>query len=456
MAYRNDITVDWSQSPRIIQVASPSTDVTMQDLYDTLRILEVGQIDEPFIINGAGKEPLGGGVLVGLTLTLQNALLEFEARPGPSYTLCTVGGGNLVAIDANGDPVASPINPTAFVSIVQANSSSATLQELKAIEFSSFNGGVTVDIGNTTGRAASGTDFPAGTEQQPCDNLLDLSIIAEDRGLNKIYVKGDLILDNTHNWIGHEFIGESALKSTINVLPEAQVINCEFYEATITGTLDGNSQVDRSIISGLNYVEGFIHKCAIGPQVISLGTGTVANIFACYSTVPGTATPEIDMNGTGILALRDYNGGMLLKNYNGNDSHSVDLSSGQIKLDSTITSGTFVFRGIGKLIDTSGNQIPSGTWNGGVTIVNELVTAVNLDTATWSITEKEQIRDALGINGTKTSSQNGTLQFIKSILEGDIIPTPTEFKILDKLSKAVLVSKQATTDSETGLTKLEE
>lgn len=456
MAYRNDITVDWSQSPRIIQVASPSTDVTMQDLYDTLRILEVGQIDEPFIINGAGKEPLGGGVLVGLTLTLQNALLEFEARPGPSYTLCTVGGGNLVAIDANGDPVASPINPTAFVSIVQANSSSATLQELKAIEFSSFNGGVTIDVGNTTGRATGGTTFPAGTEQQPCDNLLDLSIIAEDRGLNKIYVKGDLTLDNSHAWIGHEFIGESQLKTTMTIPSDSQVVNCEFYDATINGTLDGNSHIERCVVDSIDFVDGYVYHCSIGPGVITLGTITIANIFSTFSTVPGTSTPTIDMNGTGRLALRDYNGGVLLTNYNGNDSHSIDLASGQIKLDATITSGTFVVRGIGKLIDTSGNPILSGTWNGGVTIINELLNAVNLDTTTWSTTEKEQIREALGVDGTKTSSQNGTLQFIKSILEGDIIPTPTEFKILDKLSKAVLVSKQATTDSETGLTKLEE
>ena len=40
MSFRADITIDWSLSPRIITVAAPSVEVSMQDLYDTLRTLE--------------------------------------------------------------------------------------------------------------------------------------------------------------------------------------------------------------------------------------------------------------------------------------------------------------------------------------------------------------------------------------------------------------------------------
>lgn len=384
MAFRNDISIDWTVSPRIITVADPSADVTMQDLYDTLRTKELEQMDEAYIISGSGKEPLGGGVLVGLTLTLNNALIEFQARSGPAYILCTIGGGNLVAVDANGDPTVSAVNPTAFVTIVQANSSSATLQELEAIEFSSFGGGVTIDVTNVSGRALPGTSFPAGTLEQPVDNLVDAHLISLNRGFNKMYVLGNLTLDNTASWNRHEFLGESAFKTLITVEATASVLNCEFYDCSLTGTLDGSSQIERSVITGLDFVDGIIYSCAIGPDEIQLGTSTVANFFSCYSTVPGTSTPSIDMNGTGTLALRDYNGGMLLKNYTGAGSHSVDLSSGQIKLDATITSGTFVIRGIGKLIDTSGNHIHSGTWNGGVTVVNELLSVVEITEGVWN------------------------------------------------------------------------
>ena len=395
MAIRNDISINWKSSPRLITIENPSVNVTMQDLYDTLRERELIQIDEPYIINGAGKEPLGGGVLVGLTLTLNDALIQFEARPGPEYVLCTLGGGNLVAQDSNGNPLVSPINPTSFVSIVQSNSSSATLQELSSIQFSSFNGGVTIDIDNISGKAASGTTFPTGTLQQPSDNTKDGYIIADENGFTRFYIIGDLnLVAGTEAFARHEFKGESPLKTHIFVHPDADILNCEFYDCTVSGTLDGNSHIEKSVISDLSFVDGYIKGCALGPSRITLGFSTIANIFSCYSTVPGTSSPIIDLNGTGILALRDYFGGVLLENYYGNGSHSIDLSSGQVKLNpDTITGGTFVVRGVGKLINSqTGEPIHTGTWNNGVTIINELLTATEIQNAVgvWSEEEKQE------------------------------------------------------------------
>jgi len=128
MVARSDVTVDWFSSPRIITVQSPSIDITIQDLLDTCREAE----DEPqnmvykFLASAAGKENLGGGVQVGITLTLQNAVLAFEARPGPTYVQCTVSGGNIVAVDAVATNI-SPIYSTAFTQVVTSASSSATL-----------------------------------------------------------------------------------------------------------------------------------------------------------------------------------------------------------------------------------------------------------------------------------------------------------------------------------------
>lgn len=127
MSFRADISIDWEVSPRIITVAAPSEAITMQDLYDTLRTLEAQQVatDDKPIVSGAGKENLGGGVSVGLTITLLNARLAFEARPGPDFVQCLVSGGNLVAIDDVGADM-SPIEPTAYTQIILSNSSSAT------------------------------------------------------------------------------------------------------------------------------------------------------------------------------------------------------------------------------------------------------------------------------------------------------------------------------------------
>ena len=128
MTIRSDITVDWLQSPRIITVAAPSTELDLQDLVDTLRELEeeFTNLCYPHLVDSAGKESLGGGVYVAITLALQSAKVMFEARAGPSFVQCTISGGNLVAYDANGDSM-SPIQPSDYTQVVMAASSSATL-----------------------------------------------------------------------------------------------------------------------------------------------------------------------------------------------------------------------------------------------------------------------------------------------------------------------------------------
>ena len=61
MTTRNDVVVDFSDSPRVAQVNEPSTEFTAQDIVDTLRIAEEsfrGQTEDK-LINASGKESLG-------------------------------------------------------------------------------------------------------------------------------------------------------------------------------------------------------------------------------------------------------------------------------------------------------------------------------------------------------------------------------------------------------------
>jgi hypothetical protein len=134
MAIRNDISIDWDTSPRIILVDAPSISVEMQDLIDTLRYLEsqANAMDNPQLLDAAGKEFLkgDGSLKVGLTVTLNNAQVAFEARGGPDWVLCEIAGGNVVAVE---DIEATPRvyidarKPTAYISIDRTGSSSATL-----------------------------------------------------------------------------------------------------------------------------------------------------------------------------------------------------------------------------------------------------------------------------------------------------------------------------------------
>jgi hypothetical protein len=82
MTVRTDVTVDFTVNPRIITVSSPSVEITVQDLHDTLREIEddVWNLKEPKLLDSAGKEVLGSGASVAITSTLQDAQLAFQAR----------------------------------------------------------------------------------------------------------------------------------------------------------------------------------------------------------------------------------------------------------------------------------------------------------------------------------------------------------------------------------------
>ena len=126
MAFNEDISVDWSQSPRIIEVADSTTELNVQDLYDTLRTFAAypSNIDELEIVEASGKEQLGTNLYVGITVMLLDAKVKFHDKTSP--TVCDIVGGNLVSVDANGYPM-TPIEPSSNVTVTKTASTSASL-----------------------------------------------------------------------------------------------------------------------------------------------------------------------------------------------------------------------------------------------------------------------------------------------------------------------------------------
>ncbi len=136
-------TLTFFKYERVIQVDSPQTSVAVQDLINQIRAYEelLINLDYGHIVNAYGKQSLGGGASVGITLELINDWrIAFEARSGPDTILCTVSGGNTVAINQYAD---NPIKPTAFTqvniaqstspSIIQADADYATLYMLESL-----------------------------------------------------------------------------------------------------------------------------------------------------------------------------------------------------------------------------------------------------------------------------------------------------------------------------------
>ena len=113
---------------RVITVKAPDTEVTIQQLINTIRDWEdeLVNTEVPKVADASGKDDLGGGLQVGITLKLLNWKVKFEDRSGPNYIDCGVSGGNLVAVDANNQSM-NPIAPAAYVTVTVAKAVSAAL-----------------------------------------------------------------------------------------------------------------------------------------------------------------------------------------------------------------------------------------------------------------------------------------------------------------------------------------
>jgi len=135
VAIRTDIyTVDWDESPRVIWIDISETEGNVQDLYDTIKHYEVlvDGIDEPILGDAGGKEVIdvSAGLSNTITVSLFNAVYAFADRPGPSWVVCNMKGGNIVAFtDITRVTPLYPRKPTAYVSADRSASSSGTLIE---------------------------------------------------------------------------------------------------------------------------------------------------------------------------------------------------------------------------------------------------------------------------------------------------------------------------------------
>jgi hypothetical protein len=218
------------------------------------------------------------------------------------------------------------------------------------LQYSTFDGGVWVDESSSV----TGIIYPVGTPSKPVNNFADALLICAQRGFKTFNVIGDAVINSGGDYSGFIFVGESREKSIFDIESNANVFKAEFVDATITGTIDGGVTIRDCTIYDINYVNGTLERCVLGGGTILLGGGGQASFLDCWSGVAGELTPVIDCGGTGQkLIMRNYNGGVTLRNKTGVDEVSLGINAGQIVLENTISAGQIIVRGIGTLTDES-------------------------------------------------------------------------------------------------------
>lgn len=337
------ITIDWStfviNVPKndLVLVQTTPTEIRELDLNQFRLILKDIEDDDgmTFPTTHNHNPPISVG---GVTLARVVEILE-------PYTITFEDGQYAVNLFGANSNVGDKVNVNQ-VSVRSANS--AGLVNSAEIEYGSFNGGVYIDVIN----GFTGTIYPTGTPRQPVNTLSSAILIAQRRGFDTIYVIGDLNI-LTEDVSGLKFIGQSPNKTTIYIDTSANVSNCVFSDAVLTGTLDGGSQVNRCAISTLNYVNGGITECFLMDQ-LTMGGTTALNIINCVSGKNGGDPVIIDMGGnSGELTVRNFSGSLNIQNKTGPDSATIDMSQGELIIDSTVTNGTIACRGVGLLTNNS-------------------------------------------------------------------------------------------------------
>ena len=111
---------------KIITVPAPDITLDLQYLINSIREAEddiTPGMAYPKIADAFGKQDLGGGVTVGITVVLLDGWrVKFEDRSGPSTISTTISGGNFV-----GEAGANPVAPATYVQVTVAQSTSASI-----------------------------------------------------------------------------------------------------------------------------------------------------------------------------------------------------------------------------------------------------------------------------------------------------------------------------------------
>jgi hypothetical protein len=280
----------------------------------------------------------------------------------------TASGGNLTAVDENGDAIEEPLMASAFVQAVRTTSASATFQESEDIQYASFQGAVWVD-------AVNGVDSNMGNREYPVKTIQTAVTIAEDRGFDTLQLLSDITLGSGDNVDSYTIIGKSATQTQVTILSAASTIETQFVECDIDGTLDGEAVLRNCRVNDVNYVSGRImNSWMVG--TVTLAPGASAHVLDSHDgTIDDVEPPSIDMGGSGQnLAIRNYYGRISVKNMTGStDACVVDMSSGTIVLESTVSDGFVYLRGVADVIDNST----------GATVYDKTINLINVEDVVW-------------------------------------------------------------------------
>lgn len=347
------LSVDWTN--RIINIpradmaliqANPTEirEQSLVTLFNLLREQEASDIGVlyPSILEYTKPLSLGGVTLAPAVNIINNYTLTFEDG---QYAVNLVGANSNVADKVN-------VNQ---VSVRSANS--AGLVQTREIEQAAF--GNMIAINQTAGY--SGTSYPIGTLQRPCNNLADAKFIAGLRGIDHFHIVGTFTVGATDVISGYTLMGNGAENSIVTLTSGCATSKTTFESMSVSGRQNGETHYRNCDIGALTNVHcQFIQCRLIGPMEMHPNAADTSVFYQCYTGDVAGATFVVDLNNSPChMSFNAFNGKMQFINMNKATAGivTVNMNAGKILIDSTCTTGQIKVRGGGQVIDTSNGTI---------------------------------------------------------------------------------------------------
>lgn len=286
-----------------------------------------------------GGDPIDETTILGDTYFLTNGW-RIRGYDG-TYTLNVAG--NLYTEEGSGSYLSITGSGTVTYLSTVSNLIQTSIIQQDEIEYSSYNGGVTLDVIN----GSAGTTFPIGTSRSPVNNLQDAQSIATTRGFKKIFLRNDTIFESDDNLDGYIFITD--VPEIYLQIESSSTHYTQFKDINISGSFNGHVHFENCKVGDVNNVYGDFKYCIIQGNINVVTESSEQVLFYDCYTGQVTAPPILDMGGDGPkVAIRGYTGAMRFTNKTGSTQASfIDLNSARVGFDSGITSGSFIIRGVG-------------------------------------------------------------------------------------------------------------
>ena len=240
------------------------------------------------------------------------------------------------------------------VSVITENSAglidaSATNETIDAIDSKTdliaFLGGVAIDKANGvsgTGLDANGNQI--GTRLAPSDNLVDTKAIADNFGLNQIYIIANILSVTGDFSAGYSFLGD-----TVNIRfvadDTANLQNCSFETLSLIGQLDGLNTVKDSLLSNNNNISGTIFNSDLKGTLVLNQKLLVINSGSNESVILTTIIYT--------LTLTNFHGSVTIDQMQFG-TNKVEIYGGSVTINANCTGGTLTITGAPyEIIDNS-------------------------------------------------------------------------------------------------------